>query len=110
MRTLTLVSLLLFASTSAFAQSNPAYRQSGTQAGGPAGGLISSTGGPVAPRKASRIDRNYARSGTQAGGPAGAAISSTGGPVPRHARAARTDRAYAHSGQQAGGPAGLLNR
>ena len=110
MRALTLVSLLLLASTSAFAQSNPAYRQSGTQAGGPAGGLISSTGGPVAPRKSSSVDRNYARSGTQAGGPAGATISSMGGPVPHRARAARPDRAYSHSGQQAGGPAGLLNR
>ena len=110
MRSLTLGSLLLFASTSAFAQSNPAYRQSGTHAGGPADALISSTGGPVAPRKSSGVDRNYARSGTRAGGPAGAAISSTGGPVPPRTRAARTDRAYARSGQQAGGPAGLLNR
>ena len=110
MRSLTLVSLLLFASTSAFAQSDPAYHQSGTHAGGPADALISSTGGPVAPRKSSGVDRNYARSGTRAGGPAGAAISSTGGPVPPRTRAARTDRAYTRSGQQAGGPAGLLNR
>src|SRR4051794_41865747 len=79
MRSLTLVSLLLFASTSAFAQCDPAYRQSGTRAGGPAGGLISSTGGPGAPRKSSGVDRNYARSGTRAGGPAGAAVSPAGG-------------------------------
>ena len=110
MRSLTLVSLLLFASTSAFAQSDRAYRQSGTQAGGPAGGLISSTGGPVAPRKSSSVDRNYARSGTHAGGPAGLNVSSTGGPVPPRARTVRADRAYARSGQQAGGPAGGLNR
>src|SRR4051794_4776792 len=53
MRTHPLLSLLLYASTPAFAHSNPAYRQAGAQAGGPAGGLISSRGGPVAPRKPS---------------------------------------------------------
>jgi hypothetical protein len=109
MKKLTLASLMVLASTSAFA-SNPdvAYRQSGTHAGGPAGLLISSTGGPVAPRRSFRLDPAYARSGSHAGGPADLLISSTGGPVLHRPRAYR-DPAYAYSGTHAGGPAALLN-
>jgi hypothetical protein len=109
MKKLTLVSLMVLASTSVFA-SNPdvAYRQSATHAGGPAGLLISSTGGPVASRRPFRLDPAYARSGSHAGGPADLLISSTGGPVLHRARAYR-DPAYAYSGSHAGGPAALLN-
>ena len=39
MRSIMLVSLVLFASTSAFAQSDRTYTRSGTRAGGPAGDL-----------------------------------------------------------------------
>jgi hypothetical protein len=110
MQKLTIASLLMLASTSAFARDlDPAYAYSGTHAGGPANLLISSTGGPIAPYRPVRISRAYARSGTHAGGPADLLISSTGGPVLHQARPYRNP-AYAYSGTHAGGPANLLNR
>src|SRR3954447_21380580 len=109
MKKLTLVSLAVLASTPAFASNvDVAYHQSGTHAGGPAGLLISSTGGPVASRRPFRLDPAYARSGNHAGGPADLLISTTGGPV-LHRPRAYSDPAYAYSGSHAGGPAALLN-
>jgi hypothetical protein len=71
MKTLTIISLFVLASTPAFARNlDLAYARSGTHAGGPADLLISSTGGPVAPHRPLRIDPAYARSGSHAGGPA----------------------------------------
>src|SRR4051812_8569831 len=106
MKKLTLVSLMVLASTSVFA-SNPdvAYRQSGTHAGGPAGLLISSTGGPVLRHAGVYRDPAYAYSGTHAGGVADLLIRSTGGPVLRRPRPYR-DPAYAYSGSHAGGAGG----
>jgi hypothetical protein len=110
MKKLTIISLLVLASTPAFARNlDLAYARSGTHAGGPADLLISSTGGPVAPHRPLRIDPAYARSGSHAGGPADLLISSTGGSVLRHAPRSRNP-AYAFSGSHAGGPANLLNR
>ena len=109
MKKLMLASLAVLASTPAFASNvDVAYRQSGTHAGGPAGLLISSTGGPVASRRPFRLDPAYARSGNHAGGPADLLISSTGGPV-LHRPRAYSDPAYAYSGTHAGGPAALLS-
>src|SRR3954468_9415666 len=109
MKNLMLASLAVLASTPAFASNvDVAYRQSGAHAGGPAGLLISSTGGPVASRRPFRLDPAYARSGSPAGGPPDLLTSSRGGPVLRRARAYR-DPAYAYSGSHAGGPAALLN-
>ena len=108
MSKLTLASLMILTSTSAFAKNvDLAYRQSGTHAGGPAGLLISSTGGPVLRHAGVYRNRAYAYAGTHAGGPADLLISSTGGPVLRHARPYR-DPAYAYSGGHAGGPAALF--
>ena len=110
MKTLTIISLFVLASTPALARNlDLAYARSGTHAGGPADLLISSTGGPVAPHRPLRIDPAYARSGSHAGGPADLRISSTGGSVLRHAPPYRNP-AYAFSGNHAGGPANLLNR
>ena len=108
MSKLTLASLIVLASTSAFAKNvDLAYGQSGTHAGGPAGLLISSTGGPVL--RLAGVYRNpaYAYAGTHAGGPADLLISSTGGPVLPRPQAYR-DPAYASSGSHAGGPAALF--
>ena len=106
---LTLASLMILASTSAFAKNvDLAYGQSGTHAGGPAGLLISSTGGPVLRHAGVYRNPAYAYAGTHAGGPADLLISSTGGPVLHRPRAYR-DPAYAYSGAHAGGPAALLN-
>jgi hypothetical protein len=108
MSKLTLASLIVLASTSAFAENaDLAYRQSGTHAGGPVGLLISSTGGPVLRHAGVYRNRAYAYAGTHAGGPADLLISSTGGSVLRHARPYR-DPAYAYSGSHAGGPAALF--
>src|SRR4051794_6862096 len=86
MKTLTIISLFVLASTPAFARNlDLAYARSGTHAGGRADLLISSTGGPVAPHRPLRIDPAYARSGSHAGGPAHLLISSTGGAGPRPA-------------------------
>jgi hypothetical protein len=110
MKTLTIISLFVLASTPAFARNlDLAYARSGTHAGGPADLLISSTGGPVAPHRPLRIDPAYARSGSHAGGPADLLISLTGGSVLRHAPPSRNP-AYAFSGSHAGGPANRLNR
>src|SRR4051795_10769893 len=79
---LTLATLMILASTSAFAKNvDLAYGQSGTHAGGPAGLLISSTGGPVLRHAGGYRDPAYAYSGTHAGGVADLLIRSTGGPV-----------------------------
>src|SRR4051795_1420328 len=77
---LTLATLMILASTSAFAKNvDLAYGQSGTHAGGPAGLLISSTGGPVLRHAGVHRNPAYAYAGTHAGGPADLLISSTGG-------------------------------
>src|SRR3954449_12755615 len=82
MSKLTLATLMIFASTPAFARNvDLAYGQSGTHAGGPAGLLISSTGGPVLRHAGVYRDPAYAYSGTHAGGVADLLIRSTGGPV-----------------------------
>jgi hypothetical protein len=108
MSKLTLASLIVLASTSAFAKNaDLAYGQSGTHAGGPAGLLTSNTGGPVLRRAGVYRNPAYAYAGTHAGGPADLLISSTGGPVLRHARPYR-DLTYASSGSHAGGPAALF--
>src|SRR4051794_10214758 len=108
MSKLTLASLIILASTPAFARNvDLAYGQSGTHAGGPAGLLISSTGGPVLRHAGVDRDPAYAYSGTHAGGVADLLIRSTGGPVFRRPRPYR-DPAYASSGSHAGGPAGPL--
>src|SRR4051794_41831630 len=87
MSKLTLATLMILASTSAFAKNaDLAYGQSGTHAGGPAGLLISSTGGPGLRYAGGYRNRAYAYAGTHAGGPADLLISSTGGLVLRHAR------------------------
>src|SRR3954470_17396956 len=84
MSKLTLASLIILASTPAFARNvDLAYGQSGTHAGGPAGLLISSTGGPVLRHTGVYRDPAYAYSGTHAGGVADLLIRSTGGPVLR---------------------------
>src|SRR3954470_25059611 len=71
MSKLTLASLIVLASTSAFAKNaDLAYGQSGTHAGGPAGLLISNTGGPVLRRAGVHRNPAYAYAGTHAGGPA----------------------------------------
>jgi hypothetical protein len=108
MSKLTLASLIILASTPAFARNvDLAYGQSGTHAGGPAGLLISSTGGPVLRHAGVYRDPAYAYSGTHAGGVADLLIRSTGGPVLRRPRPYR-DPAYASSGSHAGGPAALF--
>src|SRR4051812_19758426 len=110
MSKLTLASLIILASTPAFARNvDLAYGQSGTHAGGPAGLLISSTGGPVLPHAGGYRDPAYAYSGTHAGGVAGLLIRSTGGPVFRRPRPYR-DLTYASSGSHAGGAAGPFLR
>lgn len=79
MSKLTLASLIVLASTSAFAKNaDLAYGQSGTHAGGPAGLLISNTGGPVLRRAGVYRNPAYASSGSHAGGPAALFYSQTG--------------------------------
>src|SRR3954447_25776874 len=108
MSKLTLATLMILASTSAFAKNaDLAYGQSGTHADGPAGLLIRSTGGPVLRYAGVYRNRAYAYAGTHAGGPADLLISSMGGPVLRPARPYR-DLTYAYSGSHAGGPAALF--
>src|SRR3954451_25442399 len=108
MSKLTLASLIILASTPAFARNvDLAYGQSGTHAGGPAGLLISSTGGPVLRHAGVYRDPAYAYSGTDAGGVAAVLIRSTGGMVLRRPRPYR-DPASAYSGSHAGGPAALF--
>src|SRR3954452_4891739 len=109
MKKLMLASLAVLASTPAFASNvDVAYRQSGTHAGGPAGLLISSTGGPVASGRPFRLDPSYARSGNHAGVPADLRISSTAGSI-LHRLETYPDPAYAYSETPASGPAALLN-
>src|SRR3954462_5975380 len=104
MKTLTIISLFVLASTPAFARNlDLAYARSGTHAGGPADLLISSTGGLVAPHRPLRVGPAYARAGSHAGGPADFLISSAGGSVLPPAPPSRNP-AYAFSGSHAGGP------
>ena len=63
---------------------DPAYRYSGTHAGGPADDLISPTGGRAKPTRKAHRNPGYRYSGTHAGGPADAFIGN-GRPAPiRH--------------------------
>jgi hypothetical protein len=79
MSKLTLASLIILASTPAFARNvDLDYGQSGTHAGGPAGLLISSTGGPVLRHAGVYRDPAYAYSGSHAGGPAALFYSQAG--------------------------------
>ena len=103
MRRLALLTAALVATTPVFAQSSdPAYRYSGTHAGGPADALIP-TGGILPARKVYR-DPAYRYSGTHAGGPADDLIG-MGGARRAPARHVYRDPAYRYSGTHAGGPA-----
>jgi hypothetical protein len=104
MRKLIFIAAALAASAPALAASvDPAYRYSGTHAGGPADALIP-TGVPQPVRHVYR-DPAYAYSGTHAGGPADALIPAG---VPQPVRHVYHDPAYAYSGTHAGGPADAL--
>jgi hypothetical protein len=82
MRKLSLIAVAALAvATPALARSvDPAYRYSGTHAGGPADDLIS-TGAPRAVRGAYR-DPAYLYAGSHAGGPANALIGRTAAVAP----------------------------
>src|SRR3954463_1055429 len=81
---------------------NPAYRYSGTHAGGPADALLSRTGGRPARIRHAYSNPAYRYSGTHAGGPADALLSPTGG-RPARIRHAYSNPAYRYSGTHAGG-------
>ena len=71
MSRIALLTIALATATPALAQpADPAYRYSGTHAGGPANDLLSSTGGRPAPIRHTYSDPAYRYSGTHAGGPA----------------------------------------
>ena len=107
MSKLTLASLIVLASIGVRKECRSCLWPVRNTRGGPAGLLISNTGGPVLRRAGVYRNPAYAYAGTHAGGPADLLISSTGGPVLRHARPYR-DLTYASSGSHAGGPAALF--
>ncbi|WP_375462091.1 hypothetical protein [uncultured Enterovirga sp.] len=105
MKTLYSVAALLLLSGAALAEpADPAYRYSGTHAGGPANALIPE--GRPAPSTPVVKDPAYRYSGTHAGGPANALIPE-GRPAP--STPVVKDPAYHYSGTHAGGPANDLN-
>jgi hypothetical protein len=107
MRRFAILAVALTAATPTFAQSfDPAYRYSGTHAGGPADDLIP-TGGILRPVRTLNRDPAYRYSGTHAGGPANDLIS-MGAARPAPVRQVYRDPAYRYSGTHAGGPADEL--
>jgi hypothetical protein len=109
MSRIALLTIALATATPAFAQpANPAYRDSGTHAGGPADELLSPTGGVPAPIRHTYSNPAYRYSGTHAGGPADDLLSPTGG-RPAPIRHTYSNPAYRYSGTHAGGPADGLS-
>ena len=71
MHKIALLAIAFATATPVLAQpANPAYRYSGSHAGGPADALISQTRGRPAPSRLAYSGPAYRYSGTHAGGPA----------------------------------------
>lgn len=94
-----------FVSTADAQSGGPAYKYSGSHAGGPANDLISNG----SPRPVVRPEKNkaYRYSGSHAGGPANDLIQSG---KPRPVKRPVVDKAYRYSGPHAGGPANDIPR
>lgn len=98
--------LLVVSTTAAMAQTTaPAYRYSGTHAGGPADALIPN--GEAQPVQKHETSEAYRYSGPHAGGPADALIPNV---TPQTVEPQFTAPGYRYSGPHAGGPAKDMSR